>query len=210
MGSARDNLVIIPLAGVVMALVALVLVVLVSAQAPVSVEKTASPDMVFYDDTAKTVKFTVLFTNDTGAAVDLDVVSDTLPSGFTFLTMDGASEVTDSPSGSMGTIVWDNWTGDHTVPAHGTLSMVYDVWAGASVQATPYENWVEAKLSTGETISDSASVLIADMVLNGTKIASASEVRVGTRGNSTGDSRRRNDRGRDCHSRGRGSGNRRA
>jgi uncharacterized repeat protein (TIGR01451 family) len=156
---------------VMVALAALCLALLVSAQSPpVSAEKTASPEQVPFDDFCQ---YTVVFSNTSDSDVDLLVISDTLPAGFKYMTMGAGSQIDDDPDGDTGTIVWQ---GPYTVLANDTLTMVYDVLVEAPVDPDPYDNFVEALLSTGETIFDTASVHVIGPELTGTKSASAGEV----------------------------------
>jgi uncharacterized repeat protein (TIGR01451 family) len=167
----------IPLAGMLVALAGLGLVLLVSAQSPpVSVEKTAAPDAVFAGDFTK---YTVVFSNTTAADVNIDVVSDTLPAGFTFLSMGSGSEIKHDPPGATGTIVWDR-EDPYVVPADSTLTLAYNVRLEPDVQPGVYENRVEARLETGEkTVPAVALVTAVAVDLVGTKTARTDEVRHG-------------------------------
>jgi uncharacterized repeat protein (TIGR01451 family) len=172
----RSHLTIIPLAGVLAALAILGLVMLSSAQSPpVSVEKTANPQTVPYGGH---VKYTAVFSNSSASDVGLEVISDTLPPGFTFVSMGAGSAILHNPIGTTGTIVWDQ--GDYLVSAGTILTLAYNVRATAPYHPDPYENRVEARLSTGETIVGSTPVWVEGAWLQGVKRASLDDVRTGS------------------------------
>jgi len=152
------------------------LALLASAQQPpVEVGKTADPDTVRPNESTT---YTVLFTNTTGSPVDIEEVSDTLPAGFTFQAMGtppaGEDCICDNPTGTTGTIVWDN--GPYTVEADDVLYLVYHVLVNAEASSTAYLNQVEALLDTAETVSASAEVYVGGPDLDGSKTASKAEV----------------------------------
>ena len=157
--------------GISVLLSVLCLVLLVSAESPpVSVEKEAEPDGISINSS---VRYTATFSNSSDADVALLVLSDTLPADFTFTSIGFGSDIVDYPVGTTGTIIW---TGPYTVPAHSTLHLIYNVWVEAPARPTPFENHLEALLSTGESISDSASVQVIGVDLTGSKQASPSLV----------------------------------
>ena len=143
----------------------------VPLQPPVSVDKTVSPDTIYPNDT---VRYTVLFTNDGDAVVDIERITDTLPGGFLYLSLGVGSDIVDNPQGTSGTIVWSN--GPYSVPAGGSLRLVYNVKANAPASLSPYVNQLEALLSTDDVITDSAPVTIVGVNLTGSKSVSASQV----------------------------------
>ncbi len=158
--------------GIVVALAVLSLTLLTMAQAPVSVKKAAVPDEVF---PGEIVLYTAVFSNPTGASVDLVLISDTLPADFVYLNLGTPSDILDDPTGTTGTIVWDS--GPYTVPAQDTLELSYFVLADAPASAQPYENHLEALLDTTDVIESVAPVQILGVEIAGSKSASASEVK---------------------------------
>jgi uncharacterized repeat protein (TIGR01451 family) len=143
----------------------------------VSVGKTASPDTVYYGDT---VKYTVIFTNQTASGVDLMRITDTLPAGFTYVSWGSESDIHSNPVGTTGTIYWDLQTDPLTLPAYGTKRLVYNVKAFASPNPIPYTNQLEALLSTGGVVSDSTPVYVVAENLTMDKSASSSQVTKGS------------------------------
>jgi uncharacterized repeat protein (TIGR01451 family) len=160
--------------GMLALLALLSLAILTSADSPpVSVEKEAQPETI---SPSSMVQYTAEFSNTSDADVALVVISDTLPTGFAFLGMGAGSDIGDEPAGSTGTIIW---TGPYTIAAHSELELIYDVWSGAPISLTPYENSLVARLSTGEIIGASAAVTVVGISLTGDKWASADQVYVG-------------------------------
>lgn len=162
-------------------LVILSLTILISAQSPpVSLDKTAEPDTIDPGDTGDSVKYTVVFSNSSESTVTLTAVVDTLPTGFTFLSMGtvaGCDTLTASPpSGTTGTIVWG---GPFSIPASSLRCLAYSVWVDAGLDPSVYLNHLETSLSTGETISDTAPVTVTGAILLGEKDASPEEVHSG-------------------------------
>ncbi|MEJ2207797.1 MAG: hypothetical protein P8129_02025 [Anaerolineae bacterium] len=153
------------------------LVALVSAQEPpLSVSKTVSPAEV-YPDTP--IQYTVIFTNETGSEQEIEVISDTLPLNFQFLAVTAESGINDGgpPPGATGTIVWSEFT-NNTVPAGGTLSLIYRVEANAT-EIGPQTNHVQAHLEGGEIIEAEATVTILGVEIDGQKSANVDEIRIG-------------------------------
>jgi uncharacterized repeat protein (TIGR01451 family) len=149
------------------------LTLLVVAQdPPVSVEKTAEPDQIFPDNP---VHYRAVFSNSSDADVDLVLISDTLPVGFTYMGTAYGSDITDDPTGTTGTIVWDK--GPYTVPANDTLTLAYDVWTSAPPSTQPYENRLEALLSTDQVIESVAPVTVLGVEIAASKGASESEIK---------------------------------
>jgi uncharacterized repeat protein (TIGR01451 family) len=106
------------------------------------------------------------------------VVSDTLPVGFTFVSMGAGSLIMHDPSGVTGTIVWDQ-TAPYVVSANDTFTVAYNVRAEGVVRPEPYENRVEARLATGEILFDTEQVQMVGPEIVGDKQASAAQVRLG-------------------------------
>jgi TolB protein len=174
-GFLRNRVTMISLLALFVPLAVLGLVVLSSADTlQVSADKSADRAEVLYGEH---VKYTVVFSNDGASDVNLEVVSDTLPAGFTFVSMGVGSDILHDPTGVTGTIVWDQ--GPYLVPAGDALTVAYNVRATAVVRPEPYQNLAEGRLSTGEIVSDSASVLMVGPELAGDKQASSSEVHLG-------------------------------
>ncbi|MFC2037885.1 family 16 glycoside hydrolase [Chloroflexota bacterium] len=121
-------------------------------EAELSVVKTVSPAEV---EAGEPVIYTVTFENlqGTGDGV-LDVISDTLPAGFTFLRMMAGSDITQAPVGTTGTIVWN---GPFTVPAGSILKLVYEVETASGGELFP-TNKVEAAADGGVVGPASAQV----------------------------------------------------
>jgi uncharacterized repeat protein (TIGR01451 family) len=159
------------LVGILALLFLLCLTILISAESPpVEVEKEAEPGST---TSGEDIEYTATFSNSSGADVGLLIISDSLPTDFVFLAMLAGSDIVDDPTGTTGTIVW---TGPYTVAAHGSLDLIYKVRADAPANLAPYLNQVQARLSTGEIISDSAGIVILGAQLDGTKEANASQV----------------------------------
>jgi len=146
------NLRAVLIACMVLLVSVLVLAGTMAAAAPsLSVSKTVDVSTISKGDI---VKYTATFSNGTPSAVLLATVSDTLPSGFRFLTMVAPTDVWDAPSGETGTIVW---TGPYTVPATGTLDFVYSVLANATASDQPYTNRVQGLEQGGEATSTASA-----------------------------------------------------
>jgi uncharacterized repeat protein (TIGR01451 family) len=76
----------------------------------------------------ETLHYTVRVVNEGNLPGVLDTVEDTLPDGFTFLNMMTGSDVTDPPSGTTGTIVWE---GPFDMAAGAELTLIYNVQAAS-------------------------------------------------------------------------------
>jgi uncharacterized repeat protein (TIGR01451 family) len=87
--------------------------------------------------------YTVNFHNANTAAVTLTSVTDTLPSGFTYVNNSTTGGTTANPTGTTGTLAW---TGPFTVPAGGDFHFHFNV----TVATTPghYTNSVTGASST--------------------------------------------------------------
>jgi uncharacterized repeat protein (TIGR01451 family) len=167
----------LPALGLLVMLIALGLAALVVAQAPVSVEKSVSPGAIDPGEYGESVEYTAIFSNGTASDVAIEVISDTLPPGFAFLPpMDPASDIPAVPAGTTGTLVW---TGPFTVPASGTLSLIYHVFVDAQTSSGSYDNVLEARLAGSEVISDVATLTVLGIDLSGEKMADVAQVRVG-------------------------------
>ena len=122
--------------------------------ADISVLKTATPQEIQMKDT---VTYTVVWTNDGNAAGVIDLISDTLPAGFEFQSTLPDGTITDSPTGSTGTIVW---TGPYTVEAGAAVTLAYQVLVD-TVQARESTNTVVALIDDKVTEPATATVVLA-------------------------------------------------
>ena len=141
--------------GIVVALAALSLTLLVMAQdPPVNVVKTAVPDAVF---PGEIVLYTAAFDNPTDTNVDLVLISDTLPTGFMYLALGPTSDILDDPTGTTETIVWDG--GPYTVPAYGSLELSYYVLADYSGVPIPQSQWDSTRFAEWMTAEIGVAVV---------------------------------------------------
>ncbi|MGD8626956.1 MAG: hypothetical protein PVJ34_20645 [Anaerolineae bacterium] len=171
--SGPGRAVTLPALGLLVALTVLGLAALVTAQAPVSVQKSVSPGAVY---PGEDIEYTAIFSNGTASDVAIEAITDTLPPGFTLLLIDPASDISTYPSGTTGTVVW---TGPFTVPASGTQSLIYHVYVDAASPPGYYDNDLHARLGSGEVISDAAAITIWGIDLDGAKSADLEQVRLG-------------------------------
>lgn len=162
--------------GTVLAMLAILcLGVLAFAQAPsVTVTKTVTPTET---DPGTPIQYSVIFTNSSGTDQDIEIISDTLPADFAFLSVVAGSDILSAPMGITGTIVWSGFE-PNTVPAGDSLSLIYSVLADAPTFGS-YENYVQARLEGGEVITAAATVTLLGVEISGTKAASVPEVRIG-------------------------------
>jgi len=164
----------LPIAGVVLAVVVLAALGMatIAAAGPeaVTVTKTATPNQV---PRGSIVLYAAEFVNDGAETVNLNVIRDTLPAGFSFVSMGGGSDI-GNPDQPVGNPVV--WTGPFPVAAGETLRLEYNVLVDAPFSLDPYLNHVEADLSTGGTISAEAGVTVQAPFITGTKAANASQV----------------------------------
>ncbi len=106
--------------------------------------------------------YTVVFHNPNATAATLTSVTDTLPTGFTYVAGSTTGGVTADPTGTTGQLVW---TGPFTVPASGDLTFHFAVTA--SVTPGHFTNSVTAA-SAAETITaatNTAPVDVASIVV---------------------------------------------
>ncbi len=151
--------------GLLIALATLTMTMLAAAQTPpIAVSKTASPNQV---PRGSIVLYQVDLQNTGASSVDLNAITDTLPAGFTFVSMGAGSDITQSPDDpNANPIVW---TGPFPVAAGATLHLRYNVVANAPASLTPYNNYVQAKLSTGETVFALTGVIVQGPIVTGSK-----------------------------------------
>ncbi|MFC2015587.1 hypothetical protein ACFLUM_01500 [Chloroflexota bacterium] len=146
------------LAGILALPAVLCLALLTSAQAsPVSIATIASPDTI---QSGSTVQYTTTFTNSAEIDIEILVVTQTLATGFEFVSMGEASAIFQEPLVHPGTIVWED--GSYSLPASQILVLAHDVQVNAPSVPEPYESLVEARLSTGEVLFSTAFVHVVD------------------------------------------------
>ncbi|MBN1657194.1 MAG: DUF11 domain-containing protein [Anaerolineae bacterium] len=145
----------------------------------VTINKEASVETIPPADLPFTIYYTVTFSNSNESDVVLAVVTDTLPTGFSFITVENPVEWTWPVTASEPTLVWE---GPITVPATSTLSLVYSVEVSDSVPAAldAYVNNLEAETDTGIYLGPaSAPVYVRAPDLALTKRVSPSQVEPG-------------------------------
>lgn len=146
------------------------------AQAPlegVSVHKEASVPSV---SPGGFPLYTVVFNNTNTTDIVLDAITDTLPAGFSFITMVAGSDVTAAPVENLQELVWQ---GPHTIPAEDTLTLEYAVHVAADLEpdVTPRYNEVRAVADDGSPVGPaSAPLVVGDVSLALAKEASALQV----------------------------------
>ncbi len=157
-------------AGIV-ALLILVSTLAVVAAPALSVSKTANVSSV---PPGSVVKYSATFSNSTPSSVVLSTISDTLPTGFQYLTMVAPTDVWADPTGTTGSIVW---SGPYTVPPTNTLTLVYSVLANAPASHEAYTNLVQGQVQGGEaTSAASAAVMLTAPVFSVAKTVWPSQV----------------------------------
>jgi TolB protein len=159
------------LAGLVASLALFLLGMIVVAQSPILV-KTASPAAL---PPGGAVHYTGVFSNSTGSAMQLDVITDTLPADFVFTTVLSGNEV-GYPDLDTNPLVWN---GPYTVPVSGSLTVKYAVYVGPDVPPGIHENELVGRMAAGQIVSSTAPVTVLGAVLSGTKSADVEEVMVG-------------------------------
>jgi uncharacterized repeat protein (TIGR01451 family) len=112
------------------------------------VTKTVDPESILPGQTPAPL-YTVTFSNPATTTLILDWITDTLPTGFLFVSMDPSSGWLLPPVDTTGPDIV--WQGPITVPAASTLSLVYSIYVPASVPRSPipYVNSVIA--TSGQT-----------------------------------------------------------
>jgi uncharacterized repeat protein (TIGR01451 family) len=121
-------------------------------RADVRVTKTVLPEEI---EAGEPVTYTVVLENKGNAQAVLDLISDTLPPGFVFGSMDSTGTITDAPSGDTGTIVWN---GPFTLPATAAITLTYEVTSNASPKDRTATNTVVAVMDGELTEPASATV----------------------------------------------------
>lgn len=124
--------------------------------------------------------YTVVFSNSNAADVVLETITDTLPAGFSFITMVAGSDIYDGGPlpGATGAVVWSGFTED-TVPAGGTLTLKYAVQVdqGLAPDVEPRYNEVMAVAEGGGSVGPaSAPLVVGDVSLALAKEASAPQI----------------------------------
>jgi uncharacterized repeat protein (TIGR01451 family) len=122
--------------------------------AVLSLDKDVSPSTV---SIGKLVTYDVTISNTSDHESALAVVSDTLPSGFTFEEMDPSSDISQDPVGSTGTIVW---TGPFTVPQSGEIHLIYRVRVGG---VGDWTNSVVARDTDGQLLDPAESTVTVSL-----------------------------------------------
>ncbi len=135
--------------------------------------KTASPTTL--GPAGGPVTYEVVFANDDDDDLTLELITDTLPSGFVFGGPAQGSDIGPPSDAQEPEIVW---AGPFAVPADGTLTLRYVVSA-PSVPGV-YANAVEALSEEGVTGPVSATVRIAEYGVSVAKEAVPSQVPVGS------------------------------
>ncbi len=157
----------VSIAGVALAavmLAALGLGTLAAAESEaVTATKTATPNQV---TRGSIVLYEVDFENTGAETVYLNEIRDTLPAGFSYTSMGAGSDIGVPDDPLANPIVW---TGPFTVTAGATLYLKYNVVANAPASLTPYNNYVQATLSTGGTIFDQTGVIVLGPIVTGSK-----------------------------------------
>ena len=146
------------LVGVLALLAVLCLALLTSAQAsPVTIATAASPDTIL---SGSTVQFTTTFTN--GAETDLEIlaVTHTLATQFEFVSMAENSVVLQEPALLAGTLAWKDQA--FTLPVNQASVLAYTIRVDGTADPEPYQNLVEARLSTGEVLFSTVSVQVVE------------------------------------------------
>ena len=109
--------------------------------ATVTIGKAATP---LRAASGETVTYTVTFANDGYAPASLTTITDVLPAGVTMAGMAPGSDISDSPSGSSGTVVW---SGDYQVPAQGELLVEYRATMPVTEDTLKLENEAWGRLA---------------------------------------------------------------
>ncbi len=120
--------------------------------------KSAEPPVIQTGQGEKAVvTYTVTFEN-VGTALYpaiVERIDDTLPTGFTFLSMASGSDVQDNPVGTSGTIAWQ---GPFEIPSGATLRLIYRVETGG--QWDEFANSVMPVMQVGEPPPGPASATV--------------------------------------------------
>jgi uncharacterized repeat protein (TIGR01451 family) len=126
--------------------------------ASIAMTKSVTPEFVT-TDLGQVVTYTVELANPGNDDATILTISDTLPTGFTFLDMAPGSDVMDDPDGTVETITW---SGPFDMPAGSQMQLVYRV--EPSTVADVYINYVEVAapgaLTPREPVSATVEVLV--------------------------------------------------
>ena len=109
-----------------------------------AVSKEASPLVVYAQTPGELITYTVKIENTGTVLGTLSDIRDTLPVGFSFVTMLPGSDVTTAPAGSSGQIIWN---GPFDIAGQSALTLVYQVRASSSVGT--YTNIATATVTEG-------------------------------------------------------------
>lgn len=122
------------------------------AVAAFAIGKEASDSQVI---NTNPVTYTVRITNTGFADGVVDLVTDTLPSGFVFQAMTAGSDITSAPDGTSGEI---HWTGPFAIPAQSARTLSYRVQTSNEPTAANKSN--QAIAQSGSTTIGPASTTI--------------------------------------------------
>lgn len=120
----------------------------------VAVTKSVWPEEVY---AGRLVTYTVTFDNQGTGDEVLDAISDTLPAGFAFVSMQAGSDIAQAPTGTSGMITW---SGPFTVTASAPVSLVYQVRTALAGGVVTPTNRVEAMVGGEVAGPASASVTV--------------------------------------------------
>ena len=107
--------------------------------------KTANPNSVYGEAPGALVAYEVVLSNLGTVSGKLADIRDTLPAGFTFVSMLPGSGISTPPSGTTGQVAW---TGPFTVPGESSLILKYQV--RASITPGTYVNSATATALKGQ------------------------------------------------------------
>ncbi len=163
------RLALLGVAGLLLVLAGLSLALAASAQQlPLTVTKSAEPTAV---EPGGDIAFTLTLSNSGDEDISLKAITDTLPAGFLFAGM----QVGDEPSSESPLA----WTDPGDVNQGSSYSLVYHVAVEDTVQPGVYSNTVTVLPEEGDPVSASVEVTVLGAILEGSKTASASVVKVG-------------------------------
>ncbi len=107
--------------------------------------------------------YTIAVTNPNDVAVDLDTITDTLPSGFAYVPGSTTGDVTDDPGVAGQVLTWQSIEGSLvTIPAEGSISLHF----GVTIAETPGEYFNEAGATASgfaiQTTGPTASITVTE------------------------------------------------
>lgn len=163
------RLALLGLAGLLLALAGLSVALVASAQQlPLTVTKSAAPTAV---EPGGNIAYTLTITNTGDEDISLQAITDTLPAGFSYAGwQEGDEPSSESP------LVWRDL---EDLYKSSSFRLVYYVAVEGTVQPGVYSNTVTVLPEDGDPVSASVDVTVLGAILEGSKTASASEVKVG-------------------------------